>query len=175
MKRLVILYIVGSIMFLLTSCSSNWHLKQAAKKDPSLLDSTKITLVDTVFIQPDSGLVTIPVDTVWELDTIFEPFKGGDCDSIIEALQKRTKRAVRAKKILSEPFIYSDSVLDLVVYDESGKLKIDYKVHEKIVYVEVEGKCPPTAEIKNYLIESKFIWILVVFIIGLILVFLRIR
>ena len=97
MRYLVII----SILFLFSSCSSSWHMKMAAKKDPSLLDSTSITLADTVLIASDSGLVTIPIDTFWGIDTIFEPFKGGLCDSIVKALQKRTEYAVRSKKILS--------------------------------------------------------------------------
>ncbi len=38
------------VVLLLSGCSAQWHLKKAVKKDPSLLDKSIVTVVDTVVI-----------------------------------------------------------------------------------------------------------------------------
>jgi len=38
------------VVLLLSGCSAQWHLKKAVKKDPSLLDKSIVTVVDTVLI-----------------------------------------------------------------------------------------------------------------------------
>lgn len=38
------------LAILLTSCSAQWHLKQAIKKDPSIIQEREITILDTIVV-----------------------------------------------------------------------------------------------------------------------------
>jgi hypothetical protein len=40
------------LALLLTGCSADWHLRKALKKDPSLLTTKTITVMDTVVTEP---------------------------------------------------------------------------------------------------------------------------
>jgi hypothetical protein len=60
---------------LLTGCSATWHLKQAAKKDPSILKPTVVTIWDTIVTPPVYLVDTVSVPTsgdssVIENDTV---------------------------------------------------------------------------------------------------------
>lgn len=44
MERLI--YIIISLLFV--GCSANWHIKKAIKKDPSILITDTITVLDTI-------------------------------------------------------------------------------------------------------------------------------
>ena len=63
MKWLVGLITIG----LLSSCSAQWHLKRAVKKDPTLLKTDTIAIVDTVVTPPvtlTDTVITRAQDTV---------------------------------------------------------------------------------------------------------------
>ena len=69
--RLVKIIVKLLILFLLVlfmSCSSQWHLRRAIKKDPSAFDTTRVVQLDTVIVPIES------VDTVFKLqrDTLIE-------------------------------------------------------------------------------------------------------
>ena len=52
---------------LLSSCSAQWHLKRAVKKDPTLLNTDTIAIVDTVVTPPvtlTDTVITRTQDTV---------------------------------------------------------------------------------------------------------------
>ena len=56
-----------ALVVLLTSCSSSWHLKQAIKKDPSILKDS-IVQIDTLLISQEVRFTdTLRIET---LDTI---------------------------------------------------------------------------------------------------------
>lgn len=40
---------IASICLLLASCSSNWHLRKAISKDPSILEFKTISVIDTIY------------------------------------------------------------------------------------------------------------------------------
>jgi hypothetical protein len=61
MKYISILLLTG----FLTGCSATWHLKQAAKKDPSILKPTVVTIWDTIVTPP-----------IYLTDTIAAPSDG---------------------------------------------------------------------------------------------------
>ena len=67
MKYTSILLLTG----LLTGCSATWHLNQAAKKDPSILKPTVVTIWDTIVTPP-----------VYLVDTVSVPTEGDS--SVIE-------------------------------------------------------------------------------------------
>ena len=55
------------LIFALSSCSANYHLRKAIAKDPSILTAQSVTIVDTVIIPSvrfDSVYVTSPSDTI---------------------------------------------------------------------------------------------------------------
>lgn len=58
------------IALLLTSCSSDWHLRQAIAKDPSILTEGRevVTILDTVTVTTEA----LRVDTLhrWSVDTV---------------------------------------------------------------------------------------------------------
>lgn len=61
MKKLIVL------MFLLSSCSSQWHLKRAIKKSPDIIKTEYITITDTVVtkgVEHHDTIVTRSVDTI---------------------------------------------------------------------------------------------------------------
>jgi len=45
-------YILILTSFILSSCSAQWHLKKAVKKDPSVLQKDTVTVVDTIVTPP---------------------------------------------------------------------------------------------------------------------------
>jgi hypothetical protein len=59
MKHISTLLVAG----LLTGCSATWHLNQAAKKDPSILKPTVVTIWDTIVTPPVYLVDTVSVPT----------------------------------------------------------------------------------------------------------------
>jgi len=59
MKYISTLLVAG----LLTGCSATWHLNQAAKKDPSILKPTVVTIWDTIVTPPVYLVDTVSVPT----------------------------------------------------------------------------------------------------------------
>jgi hypothetical protein len=63
MKWLVKLILVSSLM----SCSAQWHLKRAVKKDPTILEKDTLVVTDTVVVPP---VVTTDTVITKQQDTI---------------------------------------------------------------------------------------------------------
>lgn len=63
MKWLVQLIIISSLM----SCSAQWHLKRAVKKDPMILEKDTLVVTDTVVVPP---VVTTDTVITKQQDTI---------------------------------------------------------------------------------------------------------
>lgn len=62
-------------ILLLTSCSANWHLKRAIKKDPSLLKSRDTVLVhDTQIVTQERVLTDSFVTTCYDTITLEDSF-----------------------------------------------------------------------------------------------------
>jgi hypothetical protein len=66
MKYILILSLTG----FLTGCSATWHLKQAAKKDPSILKPTVVTIWDTIVTPPVYLVDTVSVPTAGDSSVI---------------------------------------------------------------------------------------------------------
>jgi len=61
MKKLIVL------MFQLSSCSAQWHLKRAIKKSPDIIKTEYITITDTIVtkgVEHHDTIVTRSVDTI---------------------------------------------------------------------------------------------------------------
>lgn len=55
------------LMLLMSSCSAQWHLQKAVKKDPAILEKKVITVTDTVVTEP---IVVKDTVTLAQTDTV---------------------------------------------------------------------------------------------------------
>src|SRR5690606_1922371 len=53
------------ILFILSSCSAQWHIQKAIKKDPSVLKVDTLTVIDTVTITTPQ----VTTDTIFKLSS----------------------------------------------------------------------------------------------------------
>ena len=61
-----------AIALLLTSCSANWHIKRAVKKNPGIL--THVTIFDTIIIKEEKVLHDTFVTTEYDTITMEDSF-----------------------------------------------------------------------------------------------------
>ena len=64
----VLILITAICILSLTSCSTNWHLKRAIAKDPSIVQPPEVEIVDTTIvieeIRAETTFVSLPMDTI---------------------------------------------------------------------------------------------------------------
>lgn len=120
----------GFIMIvLLQSCSATWHLNRAIKKDPTILETDTVTVVDTV--------VTAPVQIQ---DTMILESH----DTIVVVKDRLKLQLVRSfDTIAVEAECASDTIITTI--------QVPY---EKIVYVKKKSL---SQQIKDYLLAAMFI------------------
>lgn len=91
-------------LLLLSSCSANWHIKRAIKKDPKILLSDTITVNDTIkvttervykdsvfMVSNDTTIIVKDNMTIKHFihnDTVF---LSGECDSVIKYIPYEVK------------------------------------------------------------------------------------
>jgi len=132
------------LLLFLTSCSAEWHLKRAIKKNPKYGDSTK------------TETLVIVHDTVH--DTLFVP--SHNFEFTLDSLHN-----------LMDSFsvVYSDSFISVYgKLDSLGKLNFKGKVKERLIpfevivhdTVKIETKCPPSVTvIEGY--PKWYLWVLI--------------
>ena len=101
------------IVLLLSSCSAQWHMKQACKKQPALCAPDTFTITDTIKVNDslyfEKIVVTKEIDTI-TIDT------GGirvkiirDKDIIRTIITQEPKTIIRTKTITTKPrIVYKD-------------------------------------------------------------------
>jgi hypothetical protein len=93
MKHISILLAAG----LLTGCSATWHLNQAAKKDPSILKPTVVTIWDTIVTPP-----------VYLVDTVSVPTEGDssviDNDTVRIVITKYKDKMIVKTQVKEVPY-----------------------------------------------------------------------
>jgi hypothetical protein len=101
------------IVLLLSSCSAQWHIKQACKKQPALCVPDTFTITDTIKVNDslyfEKIVVTKEIDTI-TIDT------GGirvkiirDKDIIRTIITQEPKTIIRTKTITTKPrIVYKD-------------------------------------------------------------------
>jgi hypothetical protein len=93
MKHISILLAAG----LLTGCSATWHLNQAAKKDPSILKPTVVTIWDTIVTPP-----------VYLVDTVNVPTEGDssviDNDTVRIVITKYQDKMIVKTQVKEVPY-----------------------------------------------------------------------
>jgi len=98
MKKLII----G--LLLLSSCSANWHIKRAIKKDPTILLSDTITVNDTIkvttervykdsvfMVSNDTTIIVKDNLTIKHFISNDTVFLSGECDSIVKYIPYEVK------------------------------------------------------------------------------------
>jgi hypothetical protein len=103
-----------TLLLLLSSCSATWHLKQAVKKDSTILQKDTITVIDSIVLPP----VAI-TDTV-----------------ILE--QHDTIRLVK-DRLKVEIIKVNDTITIDAICDSDTIISIVEIPYEKVVYVEKEN------------------------------------
>lgn len=82
---------------LLTGCSATWHLNQAAKKDPSILKPTVVTIWDTIVTPP-----------VYLVDTVSVPTEGDssviDNDTVRIVITKYKDKMIVKTQVKEVPY-----------------------------------------------------------------------
>ena len=86
MKRTIkniIIYLLGISLasFILAGCSASWHMRQAIKKDPGIIQNDTITVTDTVW------QVVEEVDTIVQLQKEYDTIKYIQDSVIIELVK----------------------------------------------------------------------------------------
>jgi hypothetical protein len=102
-----------TLIFLLGSCSAQWHLKKAVQKDPLILQKDTLTVIDTV--------VTPPVAIT---------------DTVI-LKQQDTIRLVK-DRLKVEILRVNDTITIDAICDSDTIISVVEVPYEKIVYVEKE-------------------------------------
>jgi hypothetical protein len=106
-------YILIPISFILSSCSAQWHLSKAVKKNPAILQKDTITVVDTIVTQPVALTDTV---VLRHMDTI-----------VVHKDRLKVKITRSFDTIRVDAICESDTIVNVV--------EVPY---EKIVYVERE-------------------------------------
>lgn len=87
-------------MALLSSCSAQWHLKRAVKKDPTLLKTDTIAIVDTIVTPPVTLTDTVTTRTQ---------------DTIVIQKDKLKVKVVRSyDTIMVDAICESDTIIQIV-------------------------------------------------------------
>ena len=127
MKWLVKLILVSSLM----SCSAQWHLKKAVRKDPMILQKDTMVVVDTVVSPPVAITDTV---TLRQHDTI-------------RLVKDRLK--VQLVKV-------NDTITIDAICDSDTIISIVEVPYEKITYIEKET---PIQVIQRWLLYMVFIFV----------------
>jgi hypothetical protein len=127
MKWLVKLILVSS----LTSCSAQWHLKKAVRKDPMILQKDTLVVVDTVVSPPVAITDTV---TLRQHDTI-------------QLVKDRLK--VQLVKV-------NDTITIDAICDSDTIISVVEVPYDKIIYIEKES---PMQVVQRWLLYMVFIFL----------------
>ena len=100
------------MILLLSSCSAQYHLKQAIKKDPAILQKRTITVTDTVVTEPIAVRDTVTISQIDTVEIIKDKFRvkimrsfdtliidgGCDADTIVRTVEVPIETVVYNEK-----------------------------------------------------------------------------
>jgi len=127
MKWLVKLILVSSLM----SCSAQWHLKKAVRKDPMILQKDTLVVTDTVVSPPVAITDTV---TLRQHDTI-------------QLVKDRLK--VQLVKV-------NDTITIDAICDSDTIISVVEVPYDKIIYIEKES---PMQVVQRWLLYMVFIFL----------------
>jgi len=126
-------YIPIIISVILSSCSAQWHLSKAVKKDPAILQKDTIIAVDTIVTPPVALTDTV---VLRETDTI-----------VVEKERLRVKISRRFDTIRVDATCESDTIISIV------EVPVD-----KIIYQERETPMQKLQKLALYMLGALVLW-----------------
>ena len=126
-------YIPILISFILSSCSAQWHLNKAVKKDPAILQKDTVIAVDTIVTPPVALTDTVVLK---ETDTI-----------VVEKERLKVKISRRFDTIRVDATCESDTIISIV------EVPVD-----KIIYKERETPMQKLQKLGLYLLAALVLW-----------------
>ena len=99
------------IIFALSSCSANYHLRKAIAKDPSILTAQSVTIIDTVIIPSvrfDSVYTTLPNDTITIEKERLKIRVIRELDTLIISGECQTDTVIRIQEVKVSQIIYKE-------------------------------------------------------------------
>lgn len=114
------------LILLMSSCSAQWHLKTAIKKDPTIVKQKVITVVDTVVTEPIVVRDTVTLSKIDTVEIVKDKFRVKIMRSFDTLIIDGGCEADTIYKTIEVP-------VDTVVYQEREKWY--HKVYEASFYI----------------------------------------
>ena len=147
-------YLLIILSLILVSCSSEWHMKKALKKNPKLADSS----VKYVPYYKDT-IVTIQI-------------VGDTSNQSVKYAEWYKKIADSTMIVFSDSFTHVTQELDSLGKLKTKVIRLPYEVKQLVtIHDTIQVKMPPQVIIKNEI--GSFTWILILVVIVLFLLLLN--
>jgi hypothetical protein len=123
------LYIPLLLILILSGCSAEWHLSKAVTKDPSILSTKTMTVMDTVVTEPIAVRDTVTISQVDTVEIIKDKFRvkimrsydtliidgGCDADTIVRTLEVKVPVVEYKERSTFFDKIYETSFYILII------------------------------------------------------------
>lgn len=126
-------YIPILISFILSSCSAQWHLNKAVKKNPLILQKDTVTVVDTIVTPPVALTDTV---VLRETDTI-----------VVQKDRLRVKISRSFDTIRVDAICEADTIISII------EVPVD-----RIIYQERETPIQKLQKLGLYLLAALVLW-----------------
>ena len=126
-------YIPILISFILSSCSAQWHLNKAVKKNPAILQKDTVTVVDTIVTPPVALTDTVVLK---DMDTI-----------VVEKERLKVKISRSFDTIRVDAICEADTIISIV------EVPVD-----RIIYKERETPMQKLQRLGLYLLAALVLW-----------------
>jgi len=147
-------YLLIILSLILVSCSSEWHMKKALKKNPKLADSS----VKYVPYYKDT-IVTIQI-------------VGDTSNQSVKYAEWYKKIADSTMIVFSDSFTHVTQELDSLGKLKTKVIRLPYEVKQLVtIHDTIQVKMPPQVIVKNEI--GSFTWILILVVIVLFLLLLN--
>lgn len=147
-------YLLIVLSLILVSCSSEWHMKKALKKNPKLADSS----VKYVPYYKDT-IVTIKI-------------VGDTSDQSVKYAEWYKKIADSTMIVFSDSFTHVTQELDSLGKLKTKVIRLPYEVKQLVtIHDTIQVKMPPQVIVKQEI--GSFTWILILVVIILLLLLLN--
>ena len=147
-------YLLIVLSLILVSCSSEWHMKRALKKNPKLADSSV-------------KYVPYYKDTVVTIQIV-----GDTSDQSVKYAEWYKKIADSTMIVFSDSFTHVTQELDSLGKLKTKVIRLPYEVKQLVtIHDTIQVKMPPQVIVKNEI--GSFTWILILIAIVLFLLLLN--
>ena len=123
------LYIPLLLILILSGCSAEWHLSKAVTKDPSILSTKTMTVMDTVVTEPIVVKDTVTISQVDTVEIVKDKFRvkimrsydtliidgGCDADTIVRTLEVKVPVVEYKERSTFFDKIYKSSFYILII------------------------------------------------------------